>query len=92
MPMKSRSKIPELYKSAHRACSHNMDVVRRSQLCGCFYCLDIYPVSEIVKWIEEEDGCFTAECPKCGVDSVIPDASGVPLNVEFLATMNKRWF
>lgn len=35
---------------------------------------------------------YAAICPKCGIDSVIPDASGVPLSAEFLATMKKWWF
>lgn len=42
--------------------------------------------------ISENDGDFTAECPKCGIDSVIPDASEVSLNAEFLVTMKKWWF
>ena len=38
------------------------------------------------------NGFLTTECPKCGTDSVIPDALGVPLSAEFLATMKKWWF
>ena len=76
---------------AHKASTRNKDAVSKSRLCGCFHCLSIYPASDVVEWIEDNGG-FTAECPKCGVDSVIPDASGIPLNADFLAAMNKRWF
>lgn len=76
---------------AHKASMQNKEAVGKSQLCGCFHCLSIYPASDVVEWIEDNGG-FTAECPKCGVDSVIPDASGIPLNADFLAAMNKRWF
>ena len=86
------SHIPEPYRSAHKACSQNMDAISMSKQCGCFYCLNVYPPSDIVEWIEENDGDFTAECPKCGIDSVIPSASGIPLDTEFLATMKKWWF
>lgn len=86
------SHIPEPYRSAHKACSQNKEAVRKSKLCGCFYCLSVYPSTDVIKWIEENDGNFTAECPKCGIDSVIPDASGIPLNAEFLAAMKKWWF
>lgn len=86
------SHISEPYRSAHKACSQNKEAVRKSKLCGCFYCLNVYPSTDVIKWIEENDGNFTAECPKCGIDSVIPDASGIPLNAELLAAMKKWWF
>ena len=60
-------------------------------MCGCFYCLLVYPASEISEWIEDRGG-DTAECPKCGIDSVIPDASGFPLDAGFLETMKRWWF
>lgn len=86
------SRIPEPYRSAHKACSRNKDAVSKSKQCGCFYCLSVYPASDVVEWIEENDGSFTAECPKCGIDSVIPDASGVSIETKFLAAMKKWWF
>lgn len=85
------SHIPEPYRSVHKACSQNIDAVRKSKLCGCFYCLNVYPASDVLEWIED-DGGNTAICPKCGIDSVFPDVSGIPLDPEFLATMKKWWF
>lgn len=85
------SHIHEPYRSAHRACSCNRAVVENSALCGCFYCLAVYPASEVSVWIED-DGGDTAECPMCGIDSVIPDASGLPLDADFMKTMKRWWF
>lgn len=81
----------ELLFKAHKASTCNKEAIGKSQLCGCFHCLGIYPANDVVEWIED-NGDLTAECPKCGVDSVIPDASGISLNADFLAAMNKRWF
>ncbi len=40
-----------------------------NEYCSCFYCLSIFKSSEIIEWIDNE---YTAICPKCGIDSVIP--------------------
>ncbi len=89
--MSDFSNIPEPYRSAHRACFSNRAAVEKSAMCGCFYCLSVYPASEIASWIDD-DGGDTAECPKCGIDSVIPDASGVPIDANFLKNMKRWWF
>ena len=90
--MNDFSHIPEPYRSAHKACSRNKDAVAQSKQCGCFYCLNVFPPSEVTEWIKENGDDYTAECPKCGIDSVIPDASGITLDADFLATMKKWWF
>lgn len=33
-----------------------------------------------------------AMCPKCGIDSVIGDVSGFPIEATFLAVMRDFWF
>ena len=49
------SHIPEPYRSAYKACSRNKGVVGKSKMCGCFSCLNIYPSTDVVEWIEEND-------------------------------------
>ena len=44
-----------------------------------------YPPSEITEWI---DGGMTATCPRCGINSVLPDAP----DTDTLAMMHRRWF
>jgi hypothetical protein len=48
-----------------------------------------FPSAEVTNWIESEG---TAICPHCGVDSIIGDASGFPIETEFLEKMEAYWF
>ena len=75
--------------SAHKHSSIHREELLASDECGCFYCLEIYPPSEISDWC---DSGQTALCPKCGIDSVIGSNSHYPINKEFLSKMRKHWF
>ena len=79
------------YILAHKHCIENRAEVEASVLCGCFYCVSIYPPSEIVDWIDDQEA-LTADCPRCGLDAVIGSASGFPITSEFLNLMNEHWF
>jgi hypothetical protein len=79
------------YILAHKHCIDNRAEVEASVLCGCFYCVSIYPPSEIVDWIDDQEA-LTADCPRCGLDAVIGSASGFPITSEFLNLMNEHWF
>ncbi|HXT87590.1 MAG TPA: cytoplasmic protein [Verrucomicrobiae bacterium] len=74
---------------AHKHSSRHRGELESSVLCGCFYCLSIFPSSEIVEWVDDDQ---TAICPKCPVDSVIGSASGFPITREFLRRMHDYWF
>jgi len=76
---------------AHRHSSRHREEVMASEVCGCFYCLSVFPPGEIERWIGPEGG-DTAICPKCGIDSVIGSASGLPITEEFLTRMKRHWF
>lgn len=76
-------------EEAHKLSSdHKKDVVA-SKLCGCFYCVSTFDPSFIKEWI---DGGQTALCPKCGIDSVLPESTSYVLDVEFLSDMYGHWF
>lgn len=78
---------------AHRHSIRHREEVLASDLCGCFYCLAIFPPSEIEDWVDEWEGVGqTALCPRCGIDSVIGSESGYPNTQEFLARMQAHWF
>jgi hypothetical protein len=50
----------------------------------------MFPPTEIKEWCDDGN---TAICPRCGIDSVIGDASGFPItSPDFLARMNHYWF
>jgi hypothetical protein len=81
--------------AAHKHCFCNEQEVSQSELCGCFYCVSIFPTSEIVEWLKEvnkPDSGRTAFCPHCTIDSVIGSKSGYPITKEFLEAMRLRWF
>lgn len=85
------AKSPEMLLAAHKASFQNERLVKESEVCGCFFCGKIFPAIEVKDWCP--DGAdATATCPYCGVDSVIPDASGWPLTPDFLVVMRSRWF
>lgn len=78
---------------AHTRSIAHRDEVLSSEWCGCFYCLGIFPPTDIQDFTDTVDGVgVTALCPRCGVDSVIGSASGFPIESEFLRAMRKRWF
>ncbi len=89
------ARIAELKESgpvgqAHAHCSNNRDELARSVNAGCFYCCEIYEASVIDEWVDAET---TAICPRCGIDSVIGDASGfLVTDKAFLKAMNEVWF
>ncbi len=74
---------------AHRFSYVNKNAILNSKVCGCFYCVEIVGVKEIVEWV---DGDKTALCPLCGIDAIIGDASGYDISENFLNEMNKMWF
>jgi hypothetical protein len=84
---------PDL-RAAHDRSSHHRAEVLASGTCGCFYCGATFAPDEIVEWIDyaEEPPGQTAICPRCGIDSVIGDRSGVDLSPDFLGRMHDYWF
>lgn len=69
----------------------NRAYVERSTICGCFHCLATYAPTEVKECVEDDDG-DTAICPRCCVDSVLPDAAGLELSDRFLSAMHSLWF
>ena len=74
---------------AHKYSTNHRKELENSNLCGCFYCLEIFPPSEITTWIDEGT---TALCPYCSIDSVIGSASGHSITKVFLSDMCRYWF
>jgi hypothetical protein len=76
---------------AHKHSSDHRGEIEASDSCGCFYCLAIFNPEKIERWIWIDHG-GTAICPKCGIDSVIGSASGLPIEIGFLKRMKDHWF
>lgn len=78
---------------AHTHSIEHRDAILASERCGCFYCLAMFSPSEIVDWVDQDDGVgTTALCPRCGIDSVIGSSSGFPIDADFLRAMHAHWF
>ncbi|MEB9972524.1 cytoplasmic protein [Bacillus cereus] len=77
-------------KAAHSSVVITRKNLKEDNLCGCFYCLEIFHPSEIKEWIDSNES--TALCPYCEIDSIIGQSSGFPITKEFLSEMNKYWF
>ncbi|MFN4151966.1 MAG: hypothetical protein ACK4IX_13580, partial [Candidatus Sericytochromatia bacterium] len=86
-------KIEDL-KKAHKHSSNHRSEIINSNIVGCFYCLKIFPSSEIDDWIDQDKNNIgqCATCPYCSIDSLIGDKSNYPINKYFLSRMNKYWF
>lgn len=75
--------------SAHKSSSYNKKTLQESELCGCFFCFSIFSPKEIKSWWDNDN---TAECPICGIDTVIGSATNYPITPKFLKAMNTYWF
>ena len=68
---------------AERATVGNCALVRRSKVCGCLYCGNVFMADKAV-FIPEFGEGGTVLCPHCHCDAVIPDAAGRPIDPETL--------
>jgi NAD-dependent SIR2 family protein deacetylase len=79
----------EELKLAHKHSSKHRAEIESSANCGCFYCGKMFSPAEITDWLENGQ---TAQCPKCGIDSVLGSSSGLLISRELLDEMNNYWF
>jgi hypothetical protein len=86
-------------KEVHHYSSRHRHLVERAARCGCFYCGAMFPSHEVETWCDDpEEGVSatagtTAICPRCGIDSVLPDnIPGVRLSMELLTAMREHFF
>ena len=76
-------------KKLHTYSSHNRNLVAVANKCYCFYCKTISDSLEIKDYA---DNGQTAICPKCGIDSIIPDSIEETMDEKTIAEMNEYWF
>lgn len=73
----------------NRAAKHsynNKHEIEKSKMCGCYYCMRTFPAS-LIRYQDYVMLDNSALCPLCGIDAVIGDASGVPINKKVLTEM-----
>jgi hypothetical protein len=76
-------------KQIHNHTFKNRSEIAKSVLCHCIYCKEASPSSHVDEWADEGE---TALCPKCGVDSMVGDASGYEMTVPLLSALQDFWF
>lgn len=76
-------------RKLHVYSSHNRELILRSNKCYCFYCKSIVSSNEIIEYIDNNE---TALCPKCDIDSIIPDAIDDTIDQKVIDDMNQYWF
>ena len=88
-----KKKYEKYYSLAGKASYENWNAVKRSTICGCYYCQAIYSPSEITDedWIQDAHG-RTVLCPRCGIDAVIGDTSGIPIRKDVLEEIHENKF
>lgn len=52
--------------------THNRPALEKAYHCGCCFCFEIFEPSEIREWTDAND---TAICPRCHIDSVVPNCT-----------------
>jgi len=75
----------EAYK-IHCFSTSNRSLLMLANGCVCFYCKDRFLFEDIKEWIPD----YTAICPKCGIDSVVPNAELITNCL--LNEMSEFWF
>ena len=84
----------DFLENAHKHCFSNKLEIEQSDVCGCFYCLEIFKPDLISIFTDEDNSeASTALCPFCDIDSVIGSESGLPIgDAGFLEAMKNRFF
>lgn len=84
----SKYTIGEL-KQHHTRCNGNREDLKLHERAGCFCCCKIFPASEVIHFVCDGD---TAQCPKCGIDSVIVDDGVNEFSPELLSALQYEYF
>lgn len=80
--------MPTIDEAARFALRNRAQLAASTQ-AACYHCRERFPPAEVLDWTDQGE---TAVCPRCGVDTVIGNASGFPLDERTLAALYARWF
>jgi TPR repeat protein len=83
-------KDPILIELAKHSSNNEIEILH-SENCSCYFCRQTYSARNVNDWVNDERG-VTAICPECGMDAVIGDACGIPLDKALLKEMNLAYY
>ena len=74
----------------HDASRNNRHAILAATRCGCFSCEAMFHSWEVSDWTDRD---FSAICPRCHIDSVLPDRlPSSALNQALLRAMRVEYF
>ena len=76
-------------EATHKFSSHHRGLVTPTATCGCFYCESVFQGQDVADWTDQGQ---TALCPKCGIDSVLPENAAIRVTSDLLVKMRAYWF
>jgi hypothetical protein len=76
-------------EALHRQCIRHRSEIESAARCGCFNCGATFGPGDITDWVDEGT---TALCPRCGIDSLLPEQASQPLTPALLEAMHEYWF
>lgn len=66
---------------------YNRDTILKSEKAACYYCMESFRAAEVNEFVDEDDN--TGLCPRCGIDAVLGDATGLPIHdIEYLRAIH----
>lgn len=80
-------KLIELQKRTH----NNEIEILHSKTCSCLFCRQTYDARTVNDWVNDENG-MSAICPECGMDAVIGDNGGEPIDKGLLKELNLAFY
>ena len=78
----------------HTHCTANREEIEASSRCACFYCQEVFRATEVKDYIVEPSMDYkeTALCPRCGADTILGDAAGIPFYKELIEKLHHHYF
>jgi len=63
----------------------NRQAITESEKVGCYFCIEAFDSKEVTEFCDNGE---TGLCPKCGVDSLLPNQT----DTKTLANLCEKWF
>ena len=74
----------------HKLSINHRRLIGKGVVCGCFSCGARFDGGEIEAWTGKPGEA--ALCPRCGIDSVLPEAGALEVTSGLLRKMRGYWF
>ena len=92
--MRERPRIPEQWENAlledtARRSQNNFEVLQKSEVIGCFFCIEISPRSSQML-VDHQDELLTGRCPACGQPALLGGTRD-EITPSYLRSVHDAW-